>query len=412
MLEGLPDAPAQARRKLELQLALTSPLTLARGFGAPERVSIVKQAYELAAQPAFVDSPERRAALVLVANSALWSAELERTLQAGEQLLDLAERSGEPQHLLVAHFLMGSACWLRGELILARGHLDKALALCDRCPYQTSDTLFGFDVGIISLAWQSCVRWLLGHPDQASRSLQEAVNAAQERGHPITLALTRGTAGMILAVIGRDAAAARLQVDALRELSAAGLFFEPWADSLAGRSSAEQNQTEERLQQMRQGLAAFQMVGTPLGRAAQLVLLAQGYARAGKMDSGLASLDEALTWMRQSGVCMLEAEAHRLQGELLLAGQSLEPARADPAILAAAEACFRRAITVARQQGARWWELRATSSLCRLLKDRNAPQHTSRTEARQMLAEIYGWFSEGFDLPDLQEARVLLAEDN
>jgi adenylate cyclase len=290
--------------------------------------------------------------------------------------------------------------------------LDAALALKDHNPHLTSELSCGFDIGVTCLARQACVLWLLGHPDQASRSLQEAVNAAQARGHPITLALTRGMAGVILAVIGRDAAAARLQVDALRELSAAGLFFEPWADSLTGRSSAEQSQTEERLQQMRQGLAAFQMVGTPLGRAAQLVLLAQGYAQAGKADSGLASLDEALTWMRQSGVCMLKAEAHRLRGELLLSGRSLDPARADPAILEAADACFRHAIIVARQQGARWWELRATVSLCRLLKDRNAPQNPSRTDARQMLAEAYGWFSEGFDMPDLQEARALLAEDS
>ena len=101
---------------------------------------------------------------------------------------------------------------------------------------------------------------------------------------------------------------------------------------------------------MRQGLAAFQMVGTPLGRAAQLVLLAQGYARAGKAEAGLAALDEALTWMGQTGVCMLEAEAHRLRGELLLAGRLAGQALADPTRCEAAEACFRRAIAVARQQ--------------------------------------------------------------
>ena len=200
-------------------------------------------------------------------------------------------------------------------------------------------------------------------------------------------------------------------MDALRELSAAGLFFEPWADSLAGRSSAEENQTEESLQQMRQGLAAFQMVGTPLGRAAQLVLLAQGYARAGKVEAAMAALDEALTWMGQTGVCMIEAETHRLRGELLLAGWSPAMRASESAVGATAEVCFRRAIIVARRQQARWWELRATISLYRLLEERNGPQYASRTEARQMLAEVYGWFTEGFDMPDLQEARALLAED-
>ena len=411
LLEGAPYSPDVARLKLELLLAVASPLVLARGFWSPERIRVLEQAYELAQQPGLANSPERAAALALVANFALWSAEPGRALQVGEQLLGMAEHGGDPAQIFTAHFLLGSARWLRGDLDPARRDLDEALALKGHYPHLTSDLPFGFDIGITSLARQACVLWLLGHPDQASRSLQEAVNAAQARGHPITLALTRGMAGMVFSVIGRDAVAAKLQVDALRQLGAAGLFFEPWADSLSGRSSAEENLSEESLQQMRQGLAAFQIVGTPLGRAAQLVLLAQGYARAGKVEAAMVALDQALTWMSQTGVCMIEAETHRLRGELLLVGPGLEPARADLAILEAAEACFRRAIAVARQQGARWWELRATSSLCRLLKDRNEPQNTGRTEARQMLAELYGWFSEGFDMPDLQEARVLLAED-
>jgi hypothetical protein len=398
------------RLKLELLLAVASPLALARGFGSPEWMRVLEQVNELAQHPALADSPARAAALAIVANFALWSAEPARTLQLGEQLLGLAERVGDPQQLLIAHFLTGSARWLRGDLDAARRDLDEALALKVHCPHLTSDLPFGFDIGITSLARQACVLWLRGHPDQASRFLQEAVNAAQARGHPITLALTRGMAGMVLSVIGRDAVAARLQVDALRQLSAAGLFFEPWADSLAGRISAEENQTEESLQRMRQGLAAFQMVGTPLGRAAQLVLLAQGYARAGKVEAAMAALDQALAWMGQTGICMLEAETHRLRGELLLAGRSPGTETSDSAVGSAAEVCFRRAIAVARRQEARWWELRATVSLCRLLKERKAPQDTDCAEAFQTLAEIYGRFTEGFEMPDMREARALLAE--
>ncbi len=163
---------------------------------------------------------------------------------------------------------------------------------------------------------------------------------------------------------------------------------------------------------MRQGLATFEMVGTPLGRAAQLLLLAQGYARAGKVEAGLAALDEALTWMDGSGVCILEAEAYRLHGEFLLAGRFPGTGVSESAVGAKAEACFRRAIAVARRQEAQWWELRATISLCRLLDERNGPQDVSRAEVHQMLAEVYGRFTEGFDTPDLREARDLLAEVN
>ena len=124
----------------------------------------------------------------------------------------------------------------------------------------------------------------------------------------------------------------------------------------------------------------------------------------------MASLDEALTWMGRTGVCVLEAETHRLRGELLLAGWFPGAETSGPAVGAAAEASFRRAIAVARQQEARWWELRATISLYRLLEERYGPQDASRAEAYQMLAEIYDRFTEGFEMPDLREARALLQE--
>jgi hypothetical protein len=139
------------------------------------------------------------------------------------------------------------------------------------------------------------------------------------------------------------------------------------------------------------------------------VFLAQSYARAGQAKTALALMDEALVWMEQTEVRLLEAEAHRLRGEILLVD---ERSSADAARLlgqGAAEVCFQRAIDIARQQGARWWELRAVVSLYRLLKERG-PEDASRVEARRMLAEIYGWHGEGFDTRDLQEARELLQE--
>jgi predicted ATPase len=212
---------------------------------------------------------------------------------------------------------------------------------------------------------------------------------------------------MVLALMGSDSVAARQQVDALRGLSEAGLPFGPWADSLASRIPAEESQNEEGLRQIREGMAAFQAQGTRLGRPTQLLLLAKGYAQADKAEAGLAALDEALAWMDQTGVRMLEAEAHRLRGELLLANQSPQT---EPSDSAAAEGCFRRAIAVARRQEARWWELRAAVSLCRLLEERKGPQDASRAEAHRMLAEVYDRFSEGFEMPDLRAAWALLTE--
>ena len=265
--------------------------------------------------------------------------------------------------------------------------------------------------GSPGLPRQACVLWLQGYPDQARAPCRRLSTRRERAGPTITLALTRGMAGMVLSVIGWDAVAAKLQVDALRQLGAAGLIFEPWADSLAGRSSAEDKiKAKKACNKCRQGLAAFQMVGTPLGRAAQLVLLAQGCARAGKVEAAMAALDEALAWMGQTGICMLEAETHRLRGELWLAGWSPGTETSDSAVGSAAEVCFRRAVAVARRQEARWWELRATVSLCRLLKERKAPQDTDCTEAFQTLARSTAGSPRGSKCRSLREARALLAE--
>ena len=133
-----------------------------------------------------------------------------------------------------------------------------------------------------------------------------------------------------------------------------------------------------------------------MGRSHQLASLAEAYGKAGQVEEGLAALAETLAVVNRTGERFYEAEAHRLQGELL---------RMQGADLGEVEACFRQAIQVARQQQAKSWELRAVMSLCRLWQEQG-----KREEARQMLAEIYGWFTEGFDTPDLREARVLLEE--
>jgi tetratricopeptide (TPR) repeat protein len=405
LLEPLPDTPERASLKLDLLVALELPVGLAHSFWDSERIQAVEQAYELAHLPALEGSPQRGTALAAVASFAMWSGDLERALQIGSQLLGLAASGGDVHQRLVAHFLMGGVRYLRGELALAQEQLEEALALYDRGSFHPQDTVFGSHAGVLGLIWQSGVLWQLGYPDQGSRVLQEALAVSEVSNHAITLAFARASAAIILYVVGRDAAAGWQQADALRRLRQVSPAMEPWADSLTGRSSSGQGQDKVSLQQMRQGLAGFRMLGGEVGQAGQLMVLAQSYARAGQVDQGLEALDEALAWMERSGVATMQAEAYRLRGELLLAGQ---PRRAET--VAAAEESFREAIAVARQQEARWWELRAAASLVRLLQKADTAKPESRTEARQMLAAVYGWFSEGFDTRDLQEARELLEE--
>jgi adenylate cyclase len=191
------------------------------------------------------------------------------------------------------------------------------------------------------------------------------------------------------------------QLQSLQSLNLPASSLGAWIDLLTGWILVEKGEVADGLAQMRRGMATAVVVGGSLGRAIQCLFLAQGCARAGQVAAGLAATEEALAWIESTNVRLLEAEVHRTRGELL---------RDQPgAMNKAAEACFRRAIDLARQQGARWWELRATVSLSRLLSAQ-ASTPEEYAHARQMLADIYGWFREGLGTRDLQEARELLTE--
>ncbi len=385
LLEPLPDSVERAKQKLDLQLAVISPLSLARGFWAPERVDALDRAYLLSQQAVLRDSPERATALAAVAYFSLWSAEPARTLELGEQLLSLAEQNQDPDQLLLAHCFIGGARWLQADTTVAREHLDRALACYVRSSQHPLHVLFGFHAGVMSMIWHCAVLWLLGYPDQAVQRLQEALGEAHVEEDPVTLAYAHSAAGLYLFLIGRDAAAAQQQIEALRTLRRAGPVFESLAELLAGRETIEHKPDVASLQRIRRGISDVQGMGGAISHAAQLALLAQGCIRTGQTEAGLEALDEAMAWMGHTGVHVFEAEAHRLRGDLLLASRPLreETARA-------AEACFRNAIVIARRHQMLWWELRATASLYRLIRECCAANNPRRAEARQMLAEVYG----------------------
>jgi len=182
---------------------------------------------------------------------------------------------------------------------------------------------------------------------------------------------------------------------------------------LRGWALAEQGQIKEAMAQLRRGLAAGQAMGAGLERPLFLAALAETHGKAGQVEEGLQAVEEATTVMLKTGQRNYEAELYRLKGELTLQRFNVQGSKfnvADPRPLAPdpqgeAEACFLKAIEVARKQQAKSLELRAVMSLSRLWNEQD-----KKEEARQMLAEIYNWFTEGFDTADLQEAKVLLEE--
>jgi predicted ATPase len=238
--------------------------------------------------------------------------------------------------------------------------------------------------------------WCLGYPTQAVRRSQEAQALARELAHPYSLAVAQHLAAF-LHQRRREAPAAQEQAEALLTLATAQGFqgYVRYGTCWRGWALAMQGAGEAGRAQLRQALAVFVSTGYGLARPLCLVLLAEAVGQAGQVAEGLHLLAEALTAFATSGRGDLLAEAYRLQGELLLR-QAIPDA-------AQAEACFQQALAIARRQQAKSWELRAATSLSQLWQ-----QQGKCAEARALLAPMYGWFTEGFDTADLQDAKALI----
>ena len=280
---------------------------------------------------------------------------------------------------------------------MARAHLEEMISFYE--PHQHHRSLVflrGSDAGLSALSYDACCLWCLGYPDQALSRSQEALALARELGHPFSLADVLYYAGCLLNEMRREAQAFKDDAEELMRL--ANERVPGWLGQgirSRGAALAMLGQIQEGMAQMREGMAVDQSLGVRLDLSGTLGSLAEAQASAGQAEAGLSTLAEAVAFVEKTGERYYEAEIYRLQGELLLMqGDEAE-----------AEASFHKAIEVARRQQAKSWELRATVSLCRLWQEQGRMD-----EARQMLAEIYGWFTEGFDSPDLQEAKALLED--
>ena len=254
------------------------------------------------------------------------------------------------------------------------------------------------DPGVAALALDAYALWLLGYPDQALRRSQEAYTLAQELAHPFTLAYMFATQAMFHQY-RQDREEARRHAEAATRICreqgipywlGIGLILQSWA-------RATRLQPAEQIPAMHEGMTVYHATESALWLPYFLTLLAETYGAAGQPDAGLRFLDESHTVMGRTQERFYAAEVHRVQGELVLAQAADQHAQA--------EACFQHALDVARRQQARSWELRAAMSLSRLWQ-----QQGKQAEARALLAPIYGWFTEGFDTADLQEAKTLLDE--
>jgi predicted ATPase len=394
VLKHLPATPERHRQELGLQLTLALALHASKGHAAPEIEQAYARAQALCGQ--VDDTPQLFRALLGLYRFYAGRRQLRTARELTQQLYGLARCAPDPALLLEAHMALGTVSLLLGELVTARRHLEQAIAIYDvqhRCSRALRSSI---DPGVISLSRLSWVLWLLGYPDQARRRSQKTLALAQALAHPHSLATALSFAAMFHQF--------RREVSAAEELAAAtvtlateqgmaqrlarGTFLQGWALTAQGRG-------EDCLAQMRQGLAHYRATGTMLDLPWCLGVLAEACGSTDRVEEGLATIAEALAVADNTGY--YEAERYRLQGELLR-----QHAVSD---VSQAEACFQQALTVARRQQAKSLELRAAMSLARLRL-----QQGKRVEARELVAPIYGWFTEGFETADLQEAKALLAQ--
>ncbi|MBI3800333.1 MAG: AAA family ATPase, partial [Deltaproteobacteria bacterium] len=410
LLKSLPDTPERARQELALQLTLAIPLRATKGTAAREVEQAYIRARDLCEQVGEI--PQLFSVLSGLRHMYSGRGEHQAARELGEQLLSVAQRQQNPDLLLEAHRTVGAILMWRGELVSAREHAEQVIALYNPQQHRSHAFLYGGDPGVMSRSAMTQILWLLGYPDQALRKSHDALSFAQEVSHPYSLSVALSFAAR-LHQFRRERLLVQNRVEAASEICRDQGFpiFLAIMNIFHGWVLAEQGQGDGGIEQIRQGIAALQTAGGGL-LSYHLGLLVEGYRKVGRTEEALTVLAEALAAVDKGGEHFYEAELYRLKGKLVLQSGVRGPASENPNTQhlapntqaeTEAEASFLKAIEIARRQQAKSLELRAVTSLSRVWQGQG-----KKEEARQRLAEIYHWFTEGFDTADLREAKVLL----
>jgi len=398
VLVTLPDTVERARQELHLQTTLGPVLMAVKGFASPDTERAYARARGLCQQVG--ETPQLFPVLCGLSRFYLLRAELQTTRELGEQLFNLAQRAQGPALLLEAHRVMGLNMFWLGEMVQARAHFEQGIALYDPQQHSSHAFVYGQDPGVLCRSFAARPIWVLGYPDQALQSIREGLTLAQELNHAFSFVYALAMVVVIHQFRG-EVQAVYERAEALIALSteqhfphwlAYGTILRAWALIAQGAGA-------EGIAQIRQGLVAYRATGAELQRPYFLSLLAEAYEKVRQPEEGLAVLAEALAIVDKTGGRSWDAELNRRKGELLLMQQG-KGQKVDEA-----EEYFQQALNIARRQQAKSFELRTAMSLSRLWQ-----QHGKKEEAYQLLAENYGWFTEGFDTADLQEAKALLEE--
>jgi class 3 adenylate cyclase/predicted ATPase len=394
LLTTLPKTPAHTQQALTLHLALGAALLMTKGAAAPEVEHAYTQARALCQQ--LGETPERFPILLGLWRFYIGRLQLHTARALGETLLRLAQGSQDAVLAVTAHAALGWTLFYLGALRAARLHLEAALAPSTPDQRRAPVLHLSQDRVVASRTHAAVTLWFLGYPEQARTHLHDALALAHELAHPFSLALARWSAAWV-AQLRRDVPAVYEHAEAAVALAVEWSFplYAALGTIIRGWALSMQDWGEAGVIEVRQGLAAYRATGAVQAVPFLCTLLAEAYERLGRPEDGLQALAEAHTLVEQHEERWWEAEIARLRGVLLLRQPGTPQAEA--------EAWLQRALDVARRQEAKSLELRAATSLAHLWQ-----QQDKQAEAHALLAPVYGWFTEGFDTADLQEAKTLL----
>ncbi len=393
LVTSLPDTAACTQREAALQLNLAFTLSMSKDFASSEAEQAFSRAREMFEQLGLT----RQLCLALSGLDVIYQnrAELEKQREVGERCLELARQEGDPTLLMWVYMRVGLGFCCRGDMIQALAYWEKVLPLCNCHPrrpimFASQLDLIPHCQGMMALAL-----WVLGHRNRALDTGRNAVNRSRERSQPLWL-IGSLAFDSLLRQWNRNVEVVQQESQEGYQLAAeAGI--ESWRPQLTiflGWSEVQAGNVNEGIARISRGLADYRAQGMETWRPYYQALLAEAYGRNGQAEKGLEVLADAIVVVERTGERCYEAELLRIRAELLLMRSNAEDA---------AEDTFRKAIDVARRQQARSWELRAATSLRRLLQKQG-----KKDEAREMLSGIYGWFTEGFDTADLKDAKALL----
>jgi class 3 adenylate cyclase/predicted ATPase len=397
----LPGTPIVRAEQIKLQVALVNALMHVKGYAAPEPKAAVEQARQFIERAEALGEPPEDPLLLFSVLYGVWAASYvafhgEVVRELSSQFVALAEKQRQIVPLMIGHRLMGNALMLTGDIAPGRAHYNQAFALYDPARHRPLAMRFGQDVGVSIFVFRALAQWMLGYPESALADADRALENARQGGHVGTLMYAQFHTSLTNILCAKYATANTQSSEAVRLADEKGaVIWKALGTMEKGCVLALSGRASEAIQMITSGIGTYRSTGSRVYLPFFLSHLSMAHAELGQFEDAWGCIGETTIAMETTNERWCEAEVRRIAGEIAL--------KAPEANGEKAQSYFERALSVARAQEAKSWELRAAMSLARLWRDQG-----KRDEARDLLAPVYASFSEGLDMRDLKEAQALL----